>query len=126
MESEGYHPRELDDAPQHLKNLYGSDMTENPEGLVIDGYNLLAEMAKQGEEAARKLHNTCRSALTEKRRFNGKEFRERREMMEEDISIYSQGRGFRTCIVYDAVGNRYSGKAPRPSSCPKLSHQMSR
>ena len=90
-------------------------MTENPPGLVIDAYNLLSVMAKEGKEAARKLCRIRNSALIDMQRFRGKELIEQRALMEEDILTFSQRRGYRTCIVYDAIGNRNPGKAPEPS-----------
>jgi len=89
---------ELEQAPQYFKNLYGDDMDLNPPVIVVDGYNVLAEMVKQN-----------------KRRFRGKELLQQRTILETDIRMFSQMTGIRVCIVYDALEN--------PNPDPQFSRQ---
>lgn len=91
---------------RYLKELYGDDVgNDEPPVFILDGYNVLYEMMKQGTA-----QNQGSIYSLDKKRFEDKDFQERRSILEDDVHIFSQSRGVRCCIVYDAVQSPMKSK----------------
>lgn len=77
---------------QSLRNLYGVEGTECPPVLLVDGYNVL-HMYTDFMRVSQPDHPVVTETALEAQR----------EFLEEALSIYSQRRGIKVVVVYDAL-----------------------